>query len=135
MDDLKRLLKQSVIEYALVSNCLDTINEQLTKLDPELMIEMVEDLGLLQQQAQVTDHQLDGKLKSLHADDEARELIRRRAEIMARILDKNRLIFDQSSGMLAVKATEIKELRSGQTAVAGYKSKLPGGGDLLRRSY
>ena len=135
MDDLKRLLKQSVIEYALVSNCLDTIHDQLLKPEPKAMTEVVEDLHLLQQQAQTTDQQLEGRLQDYRADTEAHDLIRRRTEIMARILDKNRLIFDQTSGMLAVKATELTQMRSCRSAMTGYKSKQSREGSVLRRSY
>lgn len=135
MDDLKRLLKQSVIEYALVSNCLDQIQKNLTGLEPEELVKSVEEMHQLQEQAKRTDRLVEEALARVKPGEAIAGLLHRRSEMMAQILEKNRLIFDQTSGILAAKAAEMGDLRQGQTAMSGYRSKTENAGRIFRNSF
>jgi len=136
MEALPQLLKQSLLEYALVSKALDEIAHRLDTLEPPALLQAVEDLRAIQQQATETDGLVEAALRDYPLDVGTRQLVERRSELLARILEKNRLIFTRSDGMLAVTAAELAEMRKAQAALSGYHSAgNRSSGRVVRRSY
>lgn len=134
MSELHQLLKQSMVEYALVSRVLDLLAQHLDNPEPQELVATLERLNEAQDRARTTDAHVDTLLQKPLTDEE-RRLLEQRMEVMARILEKNRLLFERSNGMLAVTSAELSHLRGGRAALGGYRPGSARAGHVVNHSY
>ena len=135
MSDLTPLLKQSMVEYALVSRILDLLADHLDNPEPQLLVESLDRLNEAQERAKHTDAQVDALLHANPLEPADRHLLEQRMNMLARILEKNRLLFTRSNGMLAVTAAELSHLRGGRAALGGYRTGSRHSGHVVNHSY
>ncbi len=122
------ILKQSIEQYRVIIAHARHLESLLQKADPESLQHYTERLQQLQDEASENDE----RVFKLYADNseywKQHPLFIERKELLEQIVQLNHLLLPRIRGIMAVIASELAQIKSGRTAVAGYHrpvTKLP----------
>ncbi len=135
MQQFEALLSQSIHEYAEILEFLQKMDEEIGTASPEGLLELGESLAQLQNHAAETDQVLLMQLSKHSALAETMQpLLDRREQIMKEILFLNGRITEKASGVKSLIAHEMEKLRTGLSALNGYKQQQNNQGRIVDRA-
>ena len=125
---MEQCLRTSIEQYQVIIAHARHLESLLQKADPEALQHYTERLQQLQDEAGINDERV---FEYYSADSEywkQHPLFIERKELLEQIVELNQLLLPKIRGIMAVVASELAQIKSGRTAVAGYHrpvSKLP----------
>lgn len=135
MQQVEEILSQSIHQYAEILEFLQKMNKEIGSALPEELLELGESLAHLQHLAAETDQVLLMQLSKHSALAETLQpLLDRREQIMKEILFLNGRISEKASGVKSLIAHEMKKLRTGLSALNGYKQQQNNQGRIVDRT-
>jgi len=121
MQELERLVRQSLDQYQTILNHIGKLQTILRRCQPEELKIYCEHLQTLQDTARQIDSDIDSRLQDADIDVNLTSLLHKRQKMMRDIVCHNDLLFPEISGKLAVISAELSQARTGKTAITGYK--------------
>lgn len=131
---LQALLQQSLGNYRSLHGVMEQLEEALRLDEPELLLELHQQLQTMQQQAGATDAQI-GPLLPTGDVAALAPLLAERQALLQDLQAYNRLLSVKIHGILPVISDELAQLRTGRVAVSGYASSQQARGDLVRGAF
>ncbi len=114
------ILKQSIEQYRVIMSHARHLESLLKKADPAALQHYTERLQQLQDEASENDE----RVFELYAGDseywKQHPLFIERNELLEQIVELNHLLLPRIRGIMAVVASELAQIKSGRTIVAGY---------------
>ncbi len=135
MQQFEAVLSQSIHQYAEILEFLQKMNKEIGTALPEELLELGESLAHLQSHAAETDQVLLTQFNKHSALAETMQpLLDKRQQIMNEILVLNGRITEKASGVKSLIAHEMEKLRTGLSALSGYKQQQNNQGRIVDRS-
>lgn len=128
------LLQQSLIHYRTLHRLMQQLDVALGSDEPEVLLELHQQLLSVQQQAQVTDDQVEPLLSTANPGALA-PLLAERQTLLQGLQLHNRLLSEKIHGILPVISDELSQLRIGRVAVSGYASAPQARGDRVSGAF
>ncbi len=117
---MEQCLKKSIEQYRGIIDHARRLEELLQEADPAALQAYTEKLQQLQDDAGLND-ELVFDLYSSDADYwKQHPLFIERTQLLEQIVELNHLLLPRIRGIMAVVASELAQIKSGRTAVAGY---------------
>ena len=121
---MEETLKQSIEQYRVIVDHARRLEALLQDADSAALQTYTEQLQRLQDDAGVNDE----RVFELYAADseywKQHPLFIERNELLEQIVELNHLLLPRIRGIMAVVASELAQIKSGRTAVAGYHRPL-----------
>lgn len=125
---MEQCLRTSIEQYRVIIAHAHHLERLLKDADPVALQTYTERLQQLQDDASVNDE----RVFELYSEDseywKQHPLFIERKELLEQIVELNHLLLPRIRGIMAVIASELAQIKSGRTAVAGYHrpvTKLP----------
>ncbi len=135
MQQFEAVLSQSIHQYAEILEFLQKMNKEIGTALPEDLLKLGESLAHLQSHAAETDQVLLTQFNKYSALAETMQpLLDKRQQIMNDILCLNGRIAEKASGVKSLIAHEMEKLRTGLSALSGYKQQQNNQGRIVDRT-
>ena len=132
---LEAALKSSIELYSRMTALLRSIEEDLGTASQEALQQMNTLLTEMQAQASVTDQLVISHLTGEEAGNgSAKKLVSERATLINEVLLLNRSVMIKAMGVKSLLAHEIGTLRSGKSALNGYRQPQHNQGRIVNRA-
>lgn len=132
MQQLAERLRQSINQYSRIMTLLLQIDRRIGTAPPEDLQEMDRSLAELQSQATEIDQFIPDQLtKESENSETIRSLLDERATIVKDIIRLNGDVTTKAMGVKSILAHEIGTLRSGLSALKGYRKQQHNQGRIL----
>jgi hypothetical protein len=124
MENLEPVLLQSIQQYERILDFLQKMDMEIGTAAPSMVLELSESLAYLQGHATETDQNLLSQLRKQSALPEAMQsLLSRREYIVKEILTLNERIKAKAIGIKSLLGHEMEKMRSGISALSGYRQQ------------
>ncbi len=122
LHQLESTLLQSIVQYGNILDFLKIMDREIGTASPAELLELSASLTDLQKDATQTDQVLLTQLSAISVRSEnTQHLIDRHERIIKEILFLNEHITEKASGVKSLIANEMGKLRSGISALTGYR--------------
>lgn len=131
---MRKLLVDSLEQYQEILGLIDEF--AALELDrPEDVLQMNARLNRLQEEAAATDRLIEEALAASGLVFTLRPLMQERVEVMSEIVRRNGLLSPRIEAKMASTLAELNEIRTGMTAMAGYRPAPDEKGKRLQDAY
>lgn len=117
---MEQCLRTSIEQYRVIIDHAQRLDALLQEADPATLNSYTERLQQLQDEASLNDERVFDLYSSNTDYWKQHPLFVERAEMLDQIVELNRLLLPRIRGIMAVVASELAQIKSGRTAVAGY---------------
>lgn len=135
MNELERLLKQSIEQYNGILDYTDTLPALLSNPDIKNIQNYCGGLRDLQNEASRTDEDINALIKEKKITLDSNPAFQKRRELMRAIITHNDLLFPRIAGKMAIISSELDKIKDGMTAMTGYKPNLNGSGKIINKAH
>jgi len=135
MREMEHLLTEAIARYQVVLELFNRIESSVGTVAGKILHNLVESLDQAQQEAQKVDQILMARVGEMGTRVQSLPRLREYRELLTQVADRNRGLLEKARVHRALFAAELKELKAGKNALAGYR--LPSesrGTKLARRS-
>lgn len=132
-DVLHEKLNASIMQYQLIVQQLQAVGAALAN-DGQPLLERVQSLQQQQAAAQADDVLLLELLGQQPVAAALRPLLAQRLDLIAEVLELNRLLLPRINGMMSLISHELGDLQMGRRVLGGYKQSVQKQGRIVKSS-
>lgn len=135
MQPLATLLNRSIQHYQGVLHLLEQMDRELGTAAPQALEQFSRSLERMQAEASPLDREIATQLQAQSLNNEQiAALARERTELIGAALEVNQRISAKASGVKSLLAHEMGKMRTGLTALSGYRQPQPHRGRITNCS-